>query len=238
MQRADVRPILVQVSADDVPAVAVLDGAPNGGRRHAADHQRHPALLGRRGAHAEAVPVDELAPILDVLPGPDRLERLQVFVRAPPAAGERHADGLELLAQPADAQPQHQAPARQVIDRRCPLGEVQRAGLRENVDARAEPQPGRRRGDEGQGDEGVDDRRVRLERQFAVRVVRIDRGVRRGNDDVLRGPDRLVAQRLGVLHEGQDDVRVGELAQVDRNDPEFHGRLSRRSWCRPGAPPR
>ena len=109
-----------------------------------------------------------------------------------------------------------------MIDRRGPFGQIERTHLGQDVDPGAQPERGGGRGDEGQGNQGVDNRRVGFERQLAVRVVGIHRVILLGNNHMLRGPHGLIAERFGLLDKRNHHCRVGEFTQVNRDDTEFH----------------
>ena len=119
-------------------------------------------------------------------------------VRAPRRA-HGHAEGVELLLQPADADAELDPPARQVVEGGQLLGQHDRVALREDEDAGGEAERRRDRGDVGQPDQRVRDGRRRHRRHLPVGAVRVGGRVVVGVDDVLDGPDRLEAGGLGAL---------------------------------------
>ena len=184
-------------------AVGETHGALDRGFRVAADEDRDRALHRARTA-GDGWEVDELAVELGVRPVPQGTHGGDVLVVARPASFPRHAEGVELLLHPADAEPQLDASAGEAIERRQFLGQHHGIALGDDEDAGAETQRRCRRGGERQPDQWVGDRRLRFRRDLAVDGVRVPRLDGGGEDDVLPTPHRLEAGRLGAT------------AQVDR----------------------
>ena len=103
---------------DRQPAIAVPDDPPQRSVGQAADQDRRMRpLQGSRGGE-DGIERVGLAAIGDLATGADRLEDLEVFVRDPAALLEVVAvEDVELFFQPADAGAQHDAAAREVIER-------------------------------------------------------------------------------------------------------------------------
>ena len=72
---------------------------------------------------------------------PQRAHRLDVVVVAATAIGERHAERIELLTQPTDADAEDHPAAAQRVDRRDLLGGDQRVALRQDQDAGGQLDP-------------------------------------------------------------------------------------------------
>jgi pimeloyl-ACP methyl ester carboxylesterase len=73
-------------------------------------------LRGLRVA-ADVVEAKEFAVVLRALVGPAALHDVERFVAPRPAALERHAEELDLVAQPADARAHDDPPAREIVER-------------------------------------------------------------------------------------------------------------------------
>ena len=124
-----------------------------------------------------------------------RSQRAHRLVRPRAALAHRHADRLEVLlplAAHADAE-DHPA-ARHVVEGRELLRHDARMPQRQQHHAGADRDPLRDGGERRQRDDDVEDR-------VAVR-------------DVVAGPDRVVAERLGRLRELAEDARVGCAVHV------------------------
>jgi hypothetical protein len=213
---------VVEVLVDHVPAVAAGHDPADGGRRRAPDDDRDARLLHRGGQHLPAVPVDEAAPEVDGLPGPRRGHGVDVLIRPSTAVVERHAEGVELLLEPADPEAEHQPAAGQVVDRRRLLGQVQRVHLGQDVDAGAEPEPLGAGRHPGEGDERVDEAIAARHGQLPARVVGVAGGVLAGHDHVLEGPHRLEAELLRQLGEAAQLAGAQVVAGVDRHHADVH----------------
>jgi len=157
--------------------------------------------------------------------GPQGAHRLDVVVVATPAVGERHADRIELLLQPADPDPEDHATATQVVDRRDLLRGDQGVALRDDEDARRELDPLGHRGHVGQPDERV--RQVELlgaAGHLARPVVRVLRLVAARHDDVLDGPERLEPGALGDRRQLASPRCRRAHPGVGEHQAELHGR--------------
>src|SRR5713101_571240 len=70
--------VLVEILADDVPAIAISHHPPDGRGAHPANDQRDPTGLHRSWPHHKSLPAHELSLVIDFLASPDGFERLQV----------------------------------------------------------------------------------------------------------------------------------------------------------------
>ena len=145
------------------------------------------------------VEVDELAVILGLFLGPDRLHRLDAFARQLVAAGEDSAVVLDLVLVPAVADAEQEAAVGQLVDRRDDLGGDDGIALGEQGDAGADLELGRHR-------------RGGVERQERIH-------------DVVVGPDQGTARRVGRLAGGRD---VGVLRHPQRFEAAFLQRTPQR----------
>src|SRR5947208_920926 len=149
-------------------------------------------------------------------------DRLDVFVHPCAAFLERHAERVELLAQPTDAHAQLDAPLREHVERRELLGEDDGVALRQDEDAGREAE---RRGggaDPCQPDQRIGDRALLGTGHATARRVRVLRLVVGWDDDVLDGPERLDAVLLGDSTEGGSHVGLHVGTDVGEHDPELH----------------
>src|SRR5262249_10068804 len=104
------------------PPVAVTKSALGGGLQPAADDDRWMGLLEGLGPHLHLVELHELAVMLGLLIGPDRLHRLDALARQLVAALERRAMVLDLVLVPAIANAEQEAALAQLVDGRDLLG--------------------------------------------------------------------------------------------------------------------
>jgi PPOX class probable F420-dependent enzyme len=125
------------------------------------------------------------------------------------AAGERNAHELELVPVPADADADRDTAARELLQRRHLLGELERVVQRQDHDRGAEPDALGPAGDPAERDQRVVDAAVRI------------KGLR-ADDDVLRRPDRVEAERLGGLGCPADPVGRGTRAEVRQDHTKVH----------------
>src|SRR5581483_835169 len=181
------------------PAVAVAGDAAEHGVDVAADQDRRARLLHGVRQHARIAQVElvELQPHLVL--GQQAGEDLQVAVHDPAALFEVDAHGAELAGVPADGRAEDEAALRDVVEATDLLGQHGRVAQRQDQDAGAELDPAGAHGDRREDRQRVDDREGRLDAQ----------------DDVVPGPQRLVAELLGALGVGQDLVDVGRLRRTD-----------------------
>src|SRR5919198_143776 len=148
-------------------------------------------------------------------PAPERAHQAERLVRAPAALPERHAHEAVLVLVPADADPEVEAAAAQLLQRGDLLRQVHRVVQRHEHDRGAEADPLRAAGDPAERDERVVDAAVRVD-AFG------------SDDDVLGRPDGVVLELLRQLGGATD--RVGScVASVVRQDhTEVHDpRLTR-----------
>ncbi len=132
----------------------------------------------------------------------ERAERDDAFVGARAAFTERHAGGLEVAsALAADAEPEQQPSAREVVERGRLLRDEARVPQRQQDDTRAEQDPFGHRGERRERDAEIEDRVVERE--------------------VLAGPDRVVPELLGELGDGTEAAGVGRTPGAARSlDPD------------------
>src|SRR5262249_58630645 len=122
----------------------------------AARDDREAAASDRLGEAADAVDAPELAVEGGDVLAPQASHQRDVLAGAVGAARERDAEGGELLAQPADANAEHEAAVGQAIEAGDLLREDERVVLRNEADAGAETDPAGDGGGRAQGHEGVE----------------------------------------------------------------------------------
>ena len=159
-----------------VPAVALLDGAPERRLRVAADHDGRRRLLDGLGMRLDALEGGEAAAIGGRGLRPDGADRREVLVGDAAALLERGAEGAELRLEIAHADAEDEAAIRHDVERGQLLREDQRIALGQDDDPRAEADPARVRGQEGERDDGVDDA---IAGRRAARAAPGDRAARR-----------------------------------------------------------
>src|SRR5438105_2066035 len=152
----------------------------------------------------------------------ERLERLGVLVGASGALLERHADGVELLAQPAHADTQHHPAPREQVEGGQLLGEDDGVALREDQDAGGELQGGRDRADPRQPHQWIGDVDVLAAGHAPVGRVGILGLVPRRHHHVLDGPDRLEPGRLRVARHRDRILGPRPRSRIREDDPELH----------------
>ena len=130
---------------------------------------------------------------------------------------ERHADRLELLLEPADADAELDAAAAHVVERRHLLGQHERIAQRQDDDAGHEAQPGRDGGHRRHPDQRIGQGAAWPAGQPAARRVGIDRGVFVREDDVVDGDDGVEACRFRKLDHADCAREIGEgvVAEVE-----------------------
>ena len=135
---------------------------------------------------------------------------------------ERNVEGVELLAQPAGADPELESPAACDVDRRGLLREDHRMPEREDEHRRAQSRALGRRGHQRQRDESVDVRRRRRPGRAAVGgegVMRLDRG---RQDDVVADPERLEPGGLQPRGHRRNPHLEGQRAAVRNERADAH----------------
>jgi hypothetical protein len=90
---------------------------------------------------AQEVEVDVVTVELRGRAGPDLLHRDDVFPHQPPAPSRNDSVVAQLLAVPADADPEHDPGRRGVLDAGQLLGEHDRVARWNDADAGADPEP-------------------------------------------------------------------------------------------------
>src|SRR6266849_6836373 len=89
--------VLVEILADDVPAIAIADHSPDGRRAYPANDQRDTTGLHGPGPHHKPLPAHELALVIDFLATPDGFERLQIVIGTLAPVRKGHPNRLEFL---------------------------------------------------------------------------------------------------------------------------------------------
>jgi hypothetical protein len=167
----------------------------------------------------EEAPLERLRLVL-----PQRADGAHRLRRARAALLERDAERVELLLQPADADAEDGAAARQHVERGDLLGDVERVALRQDQDAGGDLDRRRDGGDVGERQQRVGQRQVLRGRNASAAVVRVRRLVADRDHDVLHRPQRLDAGRLGRTGEVGERIGEGERAGVGEGQSELHGR--------------
>jgi hypothetical protein len=183
-------------------------------------------LLNRLWPRPERVEVDELAVVLGLVPGPDRLHRLDPLAhQRKPRPGVR-AVRLHLLPVPAGADAEQEAPAGDPVDRRHLLGGDDRVALDDQTDPGGERQPLGHGRDRPERHEGVVHVAV-LARQLAAGRVR--RPARSRDVRVLGHEQRLEPV---LLDDPPELVRLDRVVRREHHQADVHGpALWRRSPC-------
>ena len=179
------------------PAVAESGGPPHRRRRVAADVHGRPRLLHRLRQEPHRLEREELAVVLDDVVGEEPLDDLDRLVDPASPRIEVEPGRLPLLAQPARADAELQAPARDAVDGRDGAGGDERVTEADVVDVGAEAQRRGLRGHGGDLHPRVERRRRRGDGRLA-RMRRARRSRHRDrHDQVLGHPHRLEAGVLG-----------------------------------------
>src|SRR4029453_18437856 len=152
------------VQREAIPAVALLYGAPKRRLGVTADHDRRRRLLDGLGMRLDALEGGEAAAIRGRSLHPDGADRGEVLVGGEAALLERGAEGAELRLEIANADAEDEPAIRHDVERGQLLREDERIALGQDDDPRAEADPARVRGQEGERDDGVDDAIARCER--------------------------------------------------------------------------
>ena len=134
-----------------------------------------------------------------------------VSSRYAPRTWKRSADGQvgEFGLVPADPDAGDDPAAAQRIERRELLGEDDRVALRDDDDARPEPDPRMARPDPG-------------ERQDRFVDAAVLAGIRMGDEDVIGRPDGGPAEPLGDARGGLDPVGRRTVREVRETQAEVH----------------
>jgi hypothetical protein len=139
--------------------------------------------------------------------GPQRLHHLEVLIGARTALLERCRHHLELLTEPAHADPEVDAAAGEAVEVDHLLGRVHGVALRHEADASAEADAVGDRRQVGEGSEGLEQSGVSAAGETSVLGVRVLRLVLVEHHDVLGDPHRLEAAVLGFPTERAEDLR-------------------------------
>jgi hypothetical protein len=156
---------------------------------------------------------------------PQAPAHLEVFVGHATAHARVGADGGELLAQPADADAEDDAPARQRIERRDQLRRDDRVAVRQHVHADAEPHARRRRRQIRERHERLVELHQAVEHRRRRRRARIERVDARRLDrhhQMIGDPHRVEPQRLGVLGEADEILAARQRPVVGKSDADAH----------------
>src|SRR5262245_18016111 len=131
------RPILVEREA--VPAVSLLNRAPERGVGMAADYDGRGGFLDGLWMRLNAREGDEPPSMLGPSLGPDRADRGEIFVGDRAARPERNAQRAELRLEIAYPHAEYEPSAREHVEGGELLGQHQRIALRQDDDPGAEP---------------------------------------------------------------------------------------------------
>ena len=166
--------------------------------------------------------------VFDDLLAPQALADGERFVETPPARARIEAGGGPLAAQPARANADFGAPAREPIERLHGARSHEGMPQAQQVDVRAEPDARRLAREKAQVGEGVEDRRRRRHRRQVFARMRRAGHLEREHE-MLGHPDGFEAETLGL--ERGLDVKGG--IQTRERDAEFHGFARLRLAARP-----
>src|SRR5207249_10548287 len=154
---------------------------------------------------------------------PQRAHRGEVFAAARGAIVERDAEGLELLAQPADADAEVEPAAREDVRIGDLLGRVERRPLRDEADPGAEANAAGQRCREPDREERLEDAGLAGQREAAVRRVRIPGRGAVEEGDVLGEPERVEARPLGGRCRDREQVtEPPRIAGERQEEAEVH----------------
>ena len=211
------------------PAVADAAGARLGGGRMAAD-QDGQALLRRLRLRIDLVETIEVAGEghIVVLGFPQRAHQRDVFLGARAALVPGHLQGFGLFLQPAGADAEIHATARQGVDGGNLARVVQRIAQGQDADGRIQAHTLGDAGQEGHGGQALVQRREGLleivlgdaDRLGAEVVHRFDVGLQR---EVVDHHDTIETQVFGGLRHVANGGGRGQRAGVRNVDGEFHG---------------
>jgi len=148
--------------------------------------------------------------------GPQAPHEGDLLLEAAAPGGEVLAEGLELHAVPADADPQAEPAAGEDVDLRRLLGHEHRLALRQDDHAGHEFER-RQRGEEAEDREGLVEGGVQV---VDAGPALVDRGVRA--EHVVVGEDVPVAEGIDGLGVGPDRARVGGEFRLGEDDADLH----------------
>ena len=207
----------VQLLERGVEGVAVAGDATERRVAVAADPDRH-RMGDRLRFEAHLRHVVELAGEARRRIGEERAEQLELLVGPLAAVVVGHAEDLELLAHPPDADAEDHTPLRQVVEGGDRLGREHRRSVAEDQHRRAEPERLGAPGDEEQRADRVEPGHVDRRGERPVVGVRVPRRDGARPRHVVADPAGVDAELLGVL--GELDQRgagclAAELREVD-----------------------
>ena len=142
------------------------------------------------------------------------------------AVGEGHAQGVEFLAEPTDADAEKDAATGHVVQGGDLFGADEWIMLWQDQDPGGEFDGAGSRGGVGHPDQWIGQHEVALAaRDPAIARIRIRRLVAFWYNSVFDGPGGLEARRLGCLNKFDGVDGVGIAAGVAIADAKFHGAL-------------
>ncbi len=210
------------------PLVGVGEHAVEHLRAGAAQQHRRVRLLRRLGPAPDRVEVHELAVVLGLVLRPDLLHRLDPLAHELEAAARVGAVVAHLLAVPAGADAEQEAPAREPVERGDLLGGHDRIALDHQADAGAQLDALGRGRRERQRHERVQRVAVLGRQHVAARVGRLaaDRDVRVLGDE--QRVERPLLDQPGERRRGRSPKSVGKNATPrSTGSAGYRGRRSR-----------
>jgi hypothetical protein len=139
--------------------------------------------------------------------------------------GSHHADGFELLGEPADAHAEVEASAGEPVDGGDLLRGIHGVALRHEADARPEADALGVRGEKRERAEGLEEAVLAAGRDATVRSVGVSRVVLVEEHHVLGGPQRVEAALLAGGTEHAQELRRGDGVGEGGEDADLHGSL-------------
>jgi len=147
------------------------------------------------------------------------------LVRPGPALVEGCAEDLDLLAHPAHARAQDDPASREMIEGGEHLGREHGVAVGEHEDGGAEARALGDAGHEAERGQGLEKRRVGRKGKLPGGAIGIARGDGVGHDDVIAGPQAVVAKPLHLTREGQQVRPRGQGPEDGEMAAEFHGEV-------------
>src|SRR5579864_1624869 len=200
-----------------MPAVTQRGSALHGARASAANPYRHRSL-NRFGREAQAVETPDGAAEGGHVRGPQLAHDSHHLTGYGSTAMEVEPQRVRLLAHATGADAQNETPARQLIERRRVLRQLNGVVIRQYNHRRTKRNRGGLRGQERQNPQ-------RVEVRLVVEPVANEADV----EQVVHGPDGVEAKLLGLLAEGHHIVHVVDAPVVWDRDTYLHC-----SFTRPG----
>ena len=175
-------------------------------------------LRRERGALAGVEP----AFVGDGVVRPELLHQRERVVGARPPVREVLPEDLELLLEPADADPEDEPAAGELVHLRDLLRDLERVVHREHDDARAQPDAPGVGGEEGEHGEGLPVAFAPVRRVHPAGNQDVARALLRRENHVGAEEQRVQLERLGALGDPDEGVRGGVLTTHDQGAAEFH----------------